>query len=59
MADRKSDKKEYNQQPRSQDLRKPPPEEREVQKDEIVDLLASIFRKRRKAENEDPQDQMR
>lgn len=58
MADRKSDKKEYNQRPRSEDLRKPPPEERETHKDEIIGLLASIFRKQRKPENEDESKQI-
>ncbi len=53
MAQRNLDKKEYNQRPRSEDLRKPPPEERETHKDEIIGLLASIFRKQRKAENDD------
>jgi hypothetical protein len=57
MAERNSDKKEYNQRPRSEDLRKPPAEEREVHKDEIIGLLASIFRKQRKAENGDDSDQ--
>ncbi len=53
MADQKSNKKENDQKPRSQDLRKPPPEERETQKHEIIGLIASIFRKKRKAKDED------
>ncbi len=57
MAERNTDKKEYNQRPRSEDLRKPSPEEREVQKDEIIGLLASIFRKKRKAEDGDDSEQ--
>ena len=57
MADRNSDKKEYNQRPRSEDLRKPPPEERETHKDEIIGLLASIFRKQRRAENDEGSEQ--
>jgi hypothetical protein len=57
MANRNSDKKEYNQRPRSEDLRKPPPEERETHKDEIIGLLASIFRKQRSAENANDNEQ--
>jgi len=53
MADRKTDKKEYNQPPRSKALRKPPPEMRETHKDEIIGLLASIFRKKQSNGNGD------
>ena len=53
MADQNSDEKENDEKPRSQDSRKPPPEERETQKHEIIDLIASIFRKKRKAKDED------
>ena len=51
MAEHNFDNSEYNHRPRKQDRKKPNPEDREVRKEEIVDLLALIFRKKKRADS--------